>query len=423
MRRTFPCILLTALLLPGCSRLVTPEVQRPTTTVTVPVTASVTNEALERQYGGRVALRTETFAVVGNPTRAPLQGQGAGPQPQANQNVLSVPSDTPPTFWSSASKLSWGRSTGDLWSSTVTDWTATAQQLWSGGTYQGLPANTGAWRRIGLDNAYANSRLGAGQVIAVVDSGLDLQHPMFTHLLSDPSTWHDFVDGDARPQDEGTAGEGAYGHGTVVAGIAAQVAPRAKIMPLRVLDHAGRGDALNVAAAIVWAVDHGADVINLSLGTAEPFDALQQAIAYANRQQVLVVAAAGNSDRPELDHPAADFAGQALSVAVGSVDSDDLKSSFSSYGSAVGLMAPGEQVAAPYPGARAGQFSGTSMSTPVVAGALALGLSEGASPEGAREALQRAARRVDLLPGNSAYQGQLGAGRVNLTDFLDDLDD
>ncbi|WP_221090743.1 S8 family serine peptidase [Deinococcus aquaedulcis] len=423
MRRTLPCVLLTALLLPACNRLPAPEVQRPTSILTVATTPAVSNETLEQRYGGKVALRTETFAVLGNPTRAPLQAQSGGTQPEPNQDVLSVPSDTPPSFWSSASKISWERSTGDLWSSTVTDWSAAAQQLWSGGIYQGLPTNTAAWRRIGLDDAYADSRLGAGRVIAVIDSGLDLQHPMFTHLLSDPATWRDFVDGDARPQDEGRAGEGASGHGTVVAGIAAQVAPRAKIMPLRVLDHTGRGDALSVASAIVWAVDHGADVINLSLGTAETFDVLQQAIAYANSRQVLVVAAAGNSNRPELDHPAADFAGQALNVAVGSVDSNDLKSSFSSYGTAVGLMAPGEQVAAPYPGARAGQFSGTSMSTPVVAGALALGLSQGASPEEALETLQDEAVRLDPLPGNSAYQGQLGAGRVNLSDFLDELDD
>ncbi|WP_158263808.1 S8 family serine peptidase [Deinococcus arcticus] len=400
----------------------TPEVQRPSSILTVAAAPAVSNETLEQRYGGKVALRTGTFAVLGNPTRAPLQAQG-GARPEPNRDVLSVPSDTPPTFWSSTSKISWGRSTGDLWSSTVTDWTGTAQQLWSGGTYQGLPANTAVWRRIGLEGAYADSRLGAGRTVAVIDSGVDLQHPMFTHLLSAPNTWRDFVDGDARPQEEGAVGQGAYGHGTVVAGIAAQVAPRARIMPLRVLDHTGRGDALNVAAAIVWAVDHGADVINLSLGTAEPFDALQQAVAYANSRQVLVVAAAGNSDRPELDHPAAGFGGQPLNVAVGSVDSDDLKSSFSSYGPAVGLMAPGEQVAAPYPGARAGQFSGTSMSTPVVAGALALGLSQGASPEAALEALQDGALQLDALPGNRAYQGQLGAGRVNLTDFLDDLND
>ncbi|MBZ9751558.1 S8 family serine peptidase [Deinococcus sp. HMF7604] len=424
MRLTLSCLALTSLLLSGCGRLTTPANLAPVTILTVPVTAAQSDEDLTRQYGGRVELRTETFAVIGDPTHAPLQAQGTGPAPQENQDVVAVnPGQTEPGMWGNIVRDFWPNAP-ELWSSIVRDdWRFNSSDAWVSDTYSPLPVNTAAWKKIGLKEAHQGTALGAGKIIAVIDTGLDLTHPMFTNLLTPANTWRDFVDDDATPQDLGTVGKGSFGHGTVVAGIAAQLAPRAKIMPLRVLDSDGRGDTLNVAAAVVWATNHGAHVINLSLGTSRAQDALTQAIAYANSKRVLVVAAAGNFNKAAPDYPAAQMKGGRYSVAVGSVNQDDLKSDFSSYGEAIGLMAPGQEIAAPFPDRRMGQFSGTSMSAPVVAGALALGLGEGAGAEQTLKALKDEARRIDRLDGNAAYQGLLGKGRLDLKDFIDELDD
>ena len=172
-----------------------------------------------------------------------------------------------------------------------------------------------------------NGTLGQGAVVAVIDTGvaygnggsfpakrgLDLDGTSFT------PGW-DFVDDDAQPYDEGSAFDPdnptitpRFGHGTFaaaqiaatagngVAGIG--VAPRATIMPLRVLGIDGTGFFSDVADAITYATDHGAQVINLSLGGDSAPDVLQQAIQQAHDAGVVIVAAAGN------EHENADFSG------------------------------------------------------------------------------------------------------------------
>ena len=118
--------------------------------------------------------------------------------------------------------------------------------------------------RIGGPTAWAVSR-GAGQIVAVIDTGVDSAHP---DLQGQLVPGYDFVDNDAQPFDEN-------GHGTLIAGIiaaltgnsvgVASVAPRAKIMPVRVLGSDGSGSSTAVSAGITWAVQHGATVVNLSL--------------------------------------------------------------------------------------------------------------------------------------------------------------
>lgn len=141
----------------------------------------------------------------------------------------------------------------------------------------------------------------AGAVVAVVDSGVNYSHPdLNDNILKDGGgqvVGYDFIDGDSDPMDE-------HYHGTHVAGtVAAEangidvigVAPGVKIMPVRVLDENGDGTNLSVAQGILWAADHGADVINLSLGGSANSTEVEDAVSAAVTSGSVVVAAAGNS--------------------------------------------------------------------------------------------------------------------------------
>jgi thermitase len=142
--------------------------------------------------------------------------------------------------------------------------------------------------------------------VAVIDSGICASHADLQGRIV--SNGWDFIDNDSTPQDE-------YGHGCAVAGIIAAnsnnglgiagVAPNANVLPLRVLDAAGIGRYSNVAAAIVYAVDNGAEAINLSLGGPNPSSVLQDAVNYAEANGVTVIAAAGNSGLEQVFYPAA----------------------------------------------------------------------------------------------------------------------
>ena len=176
--------------------------------------------------------------------------------------------------------------------------------------------------------------------VAVIDSGICADNPDLSGRVL--PGW-DFVEEDAEPQD-------AFGHGCGVAGIIAAnaddgigmagVAPNALILPLRVLDESGIGTYSDVAAAIVYAADHGAQVINLSLGGASPSSVLEQAVDYAVGKGVTVVAAAGNTGSEQVLYPAA----YEPVIAVGAVDQDLQVSSFSSGGTNVDLLAPGRDI-------------------------------------------------------------------------------
>lgn len=221
-------------------------------------------------------------------------------------------------------------------------------------------------------NAEAAWQLGdaAGQVVAVVDSGVDLAHPDLSAVLV---PGRDLVDGDDVPTD-------LNGHGTHVAGIVAGIAGngvgiagaalRSNVMPIRVLDANGSGYSSTVAEGVLWAADNGASVINLSLGGPKNNSVLEGAISYALGKGVTVVAAAGNealNGDPVL-YPAATPG----VVAVGAVDSNDVRAVFSSTGAHLAVAAPGVGIVSTLPGGGYGSMSGTSMAAPFVAGAAAL---------------------------------------------------
>src|SRR5688572_29525469 len=122
---------------------------------------------------------------------------------------------------------------------------------------------------IRLDQAHTinrGTRVDNGQpvVVAVLDTGIDRSHPAFAGRLV---PGYDFVSGDNDPSEEGTLRiNQAFGHGTHVAGIVALTAPEAKIMPIRILDKDGEGDLWRITAAVIWAANNGADIINISFG-------------------------------------------------------------------------------------------------------------------------------------------------------------
>jgi subtilisin family serine protease len=189
--------------------------------------------------------------------------------------------------------------------------------------------------------------------VAVIDTGLDYYH---SHLpaerifhnaketlngrdndgngyVGDVLGWN-FVDNDNNPWDHA-------GHGTLVAGIVADVDPAVRLLPLKVLSFIGRGRATRVAAAIYYAVGMGARVINLSLGGDERSQAAERAIAYAGRKGVLVVIAAGNGGKRVAREGAAALPNV---LTVGATGVDDKRASFSNYGPAIDLAAPGVDI-------------------------------------------------------------------------------
>ncbi|MDD3925923.1 MAG: S8 family serine peptidase, partial [bacterium] len=213
---------------------------------------------------------------------------------------------------------------------------------------------------IGMPAAWDIDKGETAIIIAVVDSGVDLDHPDLQSKLTPSSSWRDYIDSDSLPEDE-------FGHGTHVAGIAAAatdnslgvagVAWQCKIMPVRVLDDEGSGTTIGIAAGIDWAVNHGADVINLSLGASSSDSILLSAVTRAYNAGVVLVAAAGNKKDNEIDRP---FYPAAYSqvIAVAATNSSNIVPTFSVRGDYVDVAAPGVSVISTYLSGTYSQLSG-----------------------------------------------------------------
>ncbi|MDY7102570.1 MAG: S8 family serine peptidase [Actinomycetota bacterium] len=235
-----------------------------------------------------------------------------------------------------------------------------------------------------------------GVTIAIVDTGVDLAHPDLADRLVGGI---DLVDGDDEPDDP-------HGHGTHVAGIAAATAgngigiagaaPGASIMPIRVLDADGAGDDATIAAGIDWAVDHGADVVNLSLGESgfasrlSKGGPLNAAIRRADAAGAVVVAAAGN----DADHKRNYRVGVPVLV-VNASTPDATAAAFTNTGDARAVAAPGVGIVSTVPPGPSTLFpngtdgneslDGTSMAAPLVSGLAALLVAEGLGPDEVRD--------------------------------------
>ena len=273
------------------------------------------------------------------------------------------------------------------------------------------PNDPGFPEQYGLDKARFPQAWGSGRgddgdgvSIAVVDTGIDARHPDLKRKISAQA---DFVN------DDGLAEDDEVGHGTHVAGVAAAATnnktgvaggcPDCKILVAKALTDEGGFDS-DIAESMIWSVDRGAKVINLSFGGPEPSRILREAVAYAHKRGVVVVAAAGNTGEKTREYPAA----YPTVIAVAATDARDRRAPFSSSGNYVDAAAPGTDILSTVPGGYA-SYSGTSFSSPYVAALAGLLAGEGQSRKQIRRNILTTAR--DLGP--NGRDPVYGAGRID----------
>jgi subtilisin family serine protease len=257
--------------------------------------------------------------------------------------------------------------------------------------------------------------------VAVLDTGVDTTHPAITNNVLENGVNMLEISRDLSDDDNGIDDDGdgqvdeMVGHGTHVAGTIVQVAPDARILPVKVLDSDGNGDTFSVMAGVVYAVEQGADVINLSLGSTWDSTALAWAVRFAEAQGVVVIAAAGNGNREApMEYPASD----AGVISVAATDGTGDKASYSNYNGMVDISAPGDNVASAYPGGVYATASGTSMSAPLVSGTAALMLerSPDMTPQSIHDRVVNAAAPLSLS--NPVYDGKMGGGELDVNAAL-----
>jgi subtilisin family serine protease len=203
----------------------------------------------------------------------------------------------------------------------------------------------------------------------------------------------------------------AYSHGTLCAGVIAVVAPESMIMPLRVFDDVGSADLFTIAKAIRYAVDQGAQVINMSFGTLQNSQALNSSIQFALSRNVVLVASAGNNNTSAPQYPAA-YSGV---IATAATNLADQKAYFSNYGSYIFVDAPGVNIFSSYPGGFYSVVDGTSFSAPIIAGTAALIRSIRATE--IPNAIAAGAVNINFM--NPQYVNQLGYGRIDVLEAVD----
>ncbi len=287
-------------------------------------------------------------------------------------------------------------------------------------------------RSINIESAWDETK-GSGVTVAVIDTGIspvpDLKDTKFV-------TGYDFVNDQSDAYDDS-------GHGTHVAGTIAQstnnnygvagVAYEANLMPLKVLSASGGGTVADIAEAIRFAADNGADVINMSLGGPGESKLMEEALDYAYQKGVVLVAAAGNSNENSASYPAR----YRHVIGVAATDAADTKAPYSNFGAGVDISAPGgsegglilqetldpetnEPVFAGY--------QGTSMAAPHVAGIAALVKASGIKePDEVLNVLMQSARVVQEDPLNHFGAGHVDAsaavklalrGQITFKDFF-----
>jgi subtilisin family serine protease len=262
----------------------------------------------------------------------------------------------------------------------------------------------GQWgpRRVAAQKAWDTTKGSAGVTIAVLDTGVDYSHPDLQAMFV---PGYDFVNRDDSARDD-------HGHGTAAAGVIAArtdngkgqagICWRCRVMPVKVLGANGQGTTSDIAAGILWAVAHEADVISLSLGGAGSTQTLANAVEAASSEGIPVIAAAGNAGSTTPFYPAA--YPDALSVA-GTTSSDKLYE-WSNRGSWVEVAAPGCNTS-PVKGGGYANFCGTSSATPIVAGIAGLVLS--LAPELPKEKFEHALKSTAVRMSSGVRYGRVDA--------------
>lgn len=265
--------------------------------------------------------------------------------------------------------------------------------------------------------------------LAIIDTGIDQSHPDLTNIFLRDSSGNVVGYNAQTNTATGSAASDDNGHGTHCAGTAAGQVNNAKgiagvagwnpsvpnsnsyvqLMPVKVLDAEGSGTDADVAEGIIWATDHGARVISMSLGGAGSSTTLSNAVSYARTHGVVIAAAAGNENTSVKSYPAA-YTGV---ISVAATDSDDTLAYFSNYGSWVKVAAPGVSIYNTYPGGSYATMSGTSMATPHVAGEAAAILAQNPSLSTSQVESLIVGNVDPYLPYNSRTIGA-SAGRINV---------
>ena len=423
-RKIYYLLASLALVSTACNTSLTnPPIPEAEQVATVSITAGDTAAAIERRYGGEVAVwEPGAYAVLS-------LNSGLSSQALTAPTVIVEPNKDVFLAGGEVATMNgrtriWAGGTSNVWAGGRTRiWAGGMGGLWQYGTFTWMPENTPLWKQVGLEQGHSLApNLGYGVKVAVIDTGVDVYHPALSAALAPASEWRDFYGGDTLPQEEQGMGSDGYGHGTNVAGIIRQVAPNAIILPLRVLGPDGMGDVDKLAQAIQYATAAGARVINLSLGSDIKITAVENAIKAATDKGVLVVASSGNTGDTRVSWPASSAADKpnARRLSVTSVDAFDRKSSFSAYGKSVEVAAPGENVFGPAPNLQVAAWSGTSMAAPMASGALALALGQELKVPAGNLAGELMVRAADIYNNglNASYKDGVGKGRLNLAEFL-----
>jgi hypothetical protein len=258
---------------------------------------------------------------------------------------------------------------------------------------------------IGADDAQKWAG-GADQIVAVLDTGVDPDHPVMAGRLA-PGGFN-YIDNNDDFRDIGDGD--LVGHGTMVSGLILRVAPEAAILPLKVLNADGVGTSFYVAQAMYDSIDRGATIINASLGTIRPSQLVADAAQAALDSGVLVIASAGNYDREEPRYYPAAFS-SVMSVA--GTDSKDVKAPFSDFGDWIDIAAPAVELVGPFPRDAYAISSGNSLAAALVSGSAALVRAQQPhlTPLQVGARLKNASTNIDAY--NPEHIGLLGAGRLD----------
>jgi len=299
------------------------------------------------------------------------------------------------------------------------------------------PSDKASRKAIFLEQAHRFTRGDPAITIAVLDTGVSTEHPELEHALDSGFDFVDIISGardfigdktglDSDPEDE-------VGHGTHVAGIIAGkgihmplgVVPRCRILPVRVLAtmkkegrKVGAGLVDNINSGIKWAIDRGADLINMSLGIRHTGGGLphEEVVEYARKMGVTIVAASGNDGREELYYPGA-LKGV---IAVGALGENGEVADYSTYGRQVSFVAPGTNIYSCYINDGYSFSTGTSHASPFVTGGVAMMKSfarkfgKKLTDSQVKHVLKHTADKID----RRLKHPRAGYGKLNLVDAL-----
>ena len=279
------------------------------------------------------------------------------------------------------------------------------------------PFLTNQWglTKVGAPQAWEVTTGGSSIDIAILDTGVDVDHPDLANKIVDNRNFT-----------TSNTTDDIYGHGTHVAGIAAAntnngigvagLGYSCSIINVKVLGDDGMGYWSWIAQGIIWAADNGAEVINLSLGDSSNSSTVEDAINYAWYKGVVVICAAGNDGNSNPFYPAY----YPNCIAVAATDASDMLSPWSNRGDWVDVGAPGDNILSTWKGNRYGSMSGTSMASPHVAGLAALVFTTVSDTNGDGKLNDEVRSRIEASCDDIGVSG-IGYGRINAARAMGDV--